>query len=158
MQRLAAGAKVPGPHLTSPSINEAPPTRRRAGRLVRVAYHAACWEMGSDGCPWMDLALVCGAGYWWKGMLSPRPPPAGISTPPGRPLQRSDLSNQDVGVIAKPAAFRLHGGRRCCCYLQPDFALLVLYMAVCSSFIYPTRYHPTRAHNGVCPGALQWCA
>lgn len=67
MQRLAAVAKVPGPHLNSPSINEAPPTRCHAGRLVRVAYHAACCKMGAPG---MDLTLVCGGLHFNSTALS----------------------------------------------------------------------------------------
>jgi len=60
MQRLAALAKVPGPHLNLPSIKEAPPTRCHAGRLVRVAYHAACCKMDAPGwtSPWSVVGCI----------------------------------------------------------------------------------------------------
>lgn len=112
VQRLAADAKPPGPHLTSLSINEAPPTRRRAGRLVRVAYHAACSEMGLDGYPWMDLTLVCGAGYWWKGMLSPRPPQqASQHRQAGRCRDQICPSKTwDLSPSQQPSGFTVVGG------------------------------------------------
>ena len=138
--RLGSGWLQRPRYPASPSIKEAPPTRRRAGRLVRVAYHAACSEMGLDGYPWMDLTLVCGAGYWWKGMLSPRPPQqASQHRQAGRCRDQICPSKTwDLSPSQQPSGFTVEDVcTRWCCYLQRDFALLVLYMAVCSFICLP---------------------
>lgn len=58
--RLGSGWLQRPRYPASPSIKEAPPTRRRAGRLVRVAYHAACCKMDAPGwtSPWSVVGCI----------------------------------------------------------------------------------------------------
>lgn len=100
--------EVPGPPSCTPSIHEAPATRKHAARLVRVAYHMArCW-MGAPG--WTSRwSVVAGAAQLLslpqqqqqqaeQGQASHL-----INTARPAVAQRSDLSNHDG--VAKPAAF-----------------------------------------------------
>ena len=159
MQRLAAVAKVPGPHLIPPSIDEAPPTRCHAGRLVRVAYHAACSKMGAPG--WTSPWSVMGCSSTLR--LSPCPQAQQAQQPSQHAV--AEIRSVQPGWHRQPSrlqASRYKEDYRC--YLQPDFGLLaLLYMAVCL-FICPTRHpvivlHAARAIvDRVCPSTLQWCA
>jgi hypothetical protein len=135
--RLGSGWLQRPRYPASPSIKEAPPTRRRAGRLVRVAYHGACCKMGAPG--WTSHWPVMGGGgdgeRWCAGAQQAQQASqhciAVAEIRSVQPSKTSSPSQQPSGFTVEDVCTRW------CCYLQRDFALLVLYMAVCSFICLP---------------------